>query len=90
MTHTAILLTILATFLAMEGVAWSAHKYIMHGWGWGWHWKRMAGFQRQKMRSGAAWLRAHCRPIWRRLPNSICINKAFSRVQASHLAVTGA
>ena len=37
MTHAAILLTILATFLAMEGVAWSAHKYIMHGWGWGWH-----------------------------------------------------
>jgi len=37
MTTPAILLTILATFLAMEGVAWSAHKYIMHGWGWGWH-----------------------------------------------------
>ena len=31
-------LLILATsFLAMEGVAWGAHKYIMHGWGWGWH-----------------------------------------------------
>ena len=25
------------TFLAMEGVAWSSHKYIMHGFGWGWH-----------------------------------------------------
>lgn len=37
MTIPAILLIILATFLAMEGVAWSAHKYIMHGWGWGWH-----------------------------------------------------
>ena len=37
MTTPAILLTILATFLAMEGVAWSAHTYIMHGWGWGWH-----------------------------------------------------
>jgi len=37
MTTPAILLIILATFLAMEGVAWSAHKYIMHGWGWGWH-----------------------------------------------------
>jgi beta-carotene 3-hydroxylase len=21
----------------MEWVAWSSHKYIMHGWGWGWH-----------------------------------------------------
>jgi beta-carotene 3-hydroxylase len=28
---------IIATFLAMEFVAWSSHKYIMHGWGWGWH-----------------------------------------------------
>ena len=31
------LLTVLVTFLAMEGVAWSSHKYIMHGFGWGWH-----------------------------------------------------
>ena len=31
------LLIVLATMLGMEGVAWSAHKYIMHGWGWGWH-----------------------------------------------------
>ena len=28
---------ILATIAAMEWVAWSSHKYIMHGWGWGWH-----------------------------------------------------
>ncbi|WP_225008556.1 sterol desaturase family protein [Novosphingobium percolationis] len=28
---------VLATVLAMEGVAWSSHKYIMHGFGWGWH-----------------------------------------------------
>ena len=27
----------LGTVLAMEVVAWAAHKYIMHGWGWGWH-----------------------------------------------------
>ena len=27
----------LGTVLAMEGVAWLAHKYLMHGWGWGWH-----------------------------------------------------
>ncbi|WP_408590208.1 sterol desaturase family protein [Novosphingobium sp.] len=28
---------VLATILAMEFVAWSSHKYIMHGFGWGWH-----------------------------------------------------
>ena len=28
---------VLVTVLAMEGVAWSSHKYIMHGFGWGWH-----------------------------------------------------
>jgi beta-carotene 3-hydroxylase len=37
MTHTAAALIVLATFLAMEGVAWSSHKYVMHGFGWGWH-----------------------------------------------------
>lgn len=30
-------LIVLATVLAMEMVAWSSHKYIMHGFGWGWH-----------------------------------------------------
>ena len=25
------------TLAAMEGVAYLAHKYLMHGWGWGWH-----------------------------------------------------
>jgi beta-carotene 3-hydroxylase len=30
-------LIVLATVVVMEFVAWSAHKYIMHGWGWGWH-----------------------------------------------------
>ncbi|MCX7677360.1 MAG: beta-carotene hydroxylase, partial [Alteraurantiacibacter sp.] len=30
-------LIVLASALAMEGVAWASHKYIMHGWGWGWH-----------------------------------------------------
>ncbi|MBA1204097.1 beta-carotene hydroxylase [Pseudomonas capeferrum] len=34
MTNTLIFL---ATLAAMEGVAYLAHKYIMHGWGWGWH-----------------------------------------------------
>lgn len=33
----AALLIIVATVLAMEFVAWSSHKYIMHGFGWGWH-----------------------------------------------------
>lgn len=28
---------VIAAFLAMEGVAWAAHKYIMHGIGWGLH-----------------------------------------------------
>ena len=28
---------VLATILAMEFVAWSSHKYIMHGFGWAWH-----------------------------------------------------
>lgn len=31
------LLIVLATMLAMEGVAWASHKYIMHGPGWAWH-----------------------------------------------------
>lgn len=25
------------TVLAMEGVAWAVHRYVMHGWGWAWH-----------------------------------------------------
>lgn len=37
MSSTAAVLIVLATFLAMEGVAWSSHKYVMHGFGWGWH-----------------------------------------------------
>ncbi len=31
------ILIIIATILAMEVVAWSSHKYIMHGFGWAWH-----------------------------------------------------
>lgn len=30
-------LIVLATVAAMEVVAWSSHKYIMHGFGWAWH-----------------------------------------------------
>ncbi|MDE2619063.1 MAG: beta-carotene hydroxylase [Sphingomonadales bacterium] len=37
MTPLAATLIVLATFAAMEFVAWSSHKYIMHGFGWGWH-----------------------------------------------------
>lgn len=37
MSPLAAALIVLATFAAMEFVAWSSHKYIMHGWGWGWH-----------------------------------------------------
>jgi beta-carotene 3-hydroxylase len=33
----AAILIIIATVLAMEFVAWSSHKYIMHGFGWAWH-----------------------------------------------------
>jgi beta-carotene 3-hydroxylase len=28
---------VLLTILAMEGVAWASHKWIMHGFGWAWH-----------------------------------------------------
>lgn len=30
----AWLLVFLTTFVAMEGVAWALHKYVMHGWLW--------------------------------------------------------
>lgn len=32
-----IILIVIATVFTMEWVAWSSHKFIMHGWGWGWH-----------------------------------------------------
>ena len=28
---------VLATVVTMEIVAWSSHKYVMHGFGWAWH-----------------------------------------------------
>ena len=37
MSLLSIILTVLAATIAMEFVAWSSHKYIMHGFGWGWH-----------------------------------------------------
>lgn len=30
-------LIVLAAVIAMEGVAWASHKYVMHGVGWAWH-----------------------------------------------------
>lgn len=30
-------LIVLATVVAMEGIAWASHKYVMHGFGWAWH-----------------------------------------------------
>ena len=37
MSAIAATLIVLATILAMEGVAWASHKYVMHGFGWAWH-----------------------------------------------------
>ena len=34
LSNTAI---VIATFIAMEGVAWFAHKYVMHGFMWWFH-----------------------------------------------------
>ena len=28
---------VIATVVAMEGVAWAVHRYVMHGFGWNWH-----------------------------------------------------
>lgn len=33
----SIICIVLATIVAMECIAWGAHKYIMHGFGWSWH-----------------------------------------------------
>ncbi len=33
----AAILIVIITVLTMEFVAWSSHKYVMHGFGWGWH-----------------------------------------------------
>jgi beta-carotene 3-hydroxylase len=33
----AAIAVILASIVAMEGVAWLSHKYVMHGFGWSWH-----------------------------------------------------
>lgn len=33
----AAIATVSATVLAMEGLAWTSHRYVMHGFGWAWH-----------------------------------------------------
>lgn len=30
-------LIVVATAVAMEGIAWASHKYVMHGVAWAWH-----------------------------------------------------
>jgi len=37
MTLVAKIALVMLSVLAMEGVAWASHKYVMHGFGWGWH-----------------------------------------------------
>lgn len=37
MSMAAGLAVMLAAFVAMEGVAWAMHKYVMHGWLWTLH-----------------------------------------------------
>ena len=34
---TVPILIVMVTIVAMEGVAWASHKYIMHGVAWAWH-----------------------------------------------------
>lgn len=37
MSPLAAILVVALTVLAMEGVAWASHRYVMHGFGWAWH-----------------------------------------------------
>lgn len=37
MSWFAIIAIVLGALIGMELFAWTAHKYIMHGWGWAWH-----------------------------------------------------
>ena len=37
MTFWLAALIVVATIVAMEGVAWASHKYVMHGPAWAWH-----------------------------------------------------
>ena len=33
----AAIAIVVASFWAMEWIAWASHKYVMHGFGWAWH-----------------------------------------------------
>lgn len=37
MSSWSALALVFLSFLAMEGIAWAGHKYVMHGFGWAWH-----------------------------------------------------
>lgn len=37
MSPLTAIIVVIVTALAMEGVAWASHRYIMHGFGWAWH-----------------------------------------------------
>ena len=37
MSYLSGIVIIVLTVAVMELVAWSSHKYVMHGFGWGWH-----------------------------------------------------
>ena len=37
MSPLAAIAIVIAAVLAMEGVAWASHKYVMHGFAWAWH-----------------------------------------------------
>lgn len=37
MTQMINIVTLIISFISMEGVAWFTHKYIMHGWLWSLH-----------------------------------------------------
>lgn len=37
MTVIIPILIVIASVLVMEVIAWSSHKYVMHGFGWAWH-----------------------------------------------------
>ena len=37
MSPLAAMTLVLATVVAMEGVAWASHRYVMHGFAWAWH-----------------------------------------------------
>ena len=37
MLYVVNMLIVVVAAVAMEGLAWLTHKYVMHAWGWRWH-----------------------------------------------------